>query len=177
VAGGKSGNGPGKNLPTWLVINLHISSSIVYSKPPWCSLLSNDIRRATFGDPDYRQRTAASSQWRLPSPAAILGSIFGYMVRFRLHNMVDELVKFDMVVNALPKECLRTLLDLDSYKTIKERLCDNHQLTEFQPVEKLHAMEALGDSVLIQCTVRVNVPKYSWKDLFLLILLYPRKAM
>jgi hypothetical protein len=62
----------------------------------------------------------------------------------------------------------------DSYKTIKERLFDNHQLTGFQPVEKLHAMEAVGDSVLIQCTVSVNVPEHSRKDLFLLILLYPR---
>ncbi len=32
--------------------------------------------------------------------------------RFRLRNIEDEQVKFDLVVNALPKECLRTVLDL-----------------------------------------------------------------
>jgi hypothetical protein len=32
--------------------------------------------------------------------------------RFRLRNIEDKQVKFDLVVNALPKECLRTVLDL-----------------------------------------------------------------
>jgi hypothetical protein len=32
--------------------------------------------------------------------------------RFRLRNVEDEQVKFDLVVNSLPKECLRTVLDL-----------------------------------------------------------------
>jgi hypothetical protein len=32
--------------------------------------------------------------------------------RFRLRNVEDEQVKFDLVVNFLPKECLRTVLDL-----------------------------------------------------------------
>jgi hypothetical protein len=31
-------------------------------------------------------------------------------------------------------------------ETIKDRLCEHHQLTEFQQVEKLHALEALGGS-------------------------------
>jgi hypothetical protein len=69
--------------------------------------------------------------------------------RFRLRNIEDEQVKFDLVVNALPKECLRTVLDLvtnppDAYEAIKERLSEHHNLTEFQRVEKIHAMEALG---------------------------------
>jgi hypothetical protein len=34
--------------------------------------------------------------------------------RFRLRNIEDEQVKFDLVDNALPKECLRTVLDLVS---------------------------------------------------------------
>ena len=68
-----------------------------------------------------------------------------------LRNIEDEQVKFDLVVNALPKECLRTVLDLvtnppeeDANEAIKERLCEHHNLTEFQRVEKIHAMEALG---------------------------------
>ncbi len=65
-------------------------------------------------------------------------------------NIEDEQVKFDLVVNALPKECLRTVLGLvtnppeeNAYKAIKESLSDHHNLTEFQRVEKIHAMEAL----------------------------------
>jgi hypothetical protein len=71
--------------------------------------------------------------------------------RFRMRNIEDEQVKFDLMVNALPKECLRTVLDLvtnppeeDAYEAIKERLSEHHNLTEFQRVEKIHAMEALG---------------------------------
>jgi hypothetical protein len=71
--------------------------------------------------------------------------------RFCLRNIEEEQVKFDLVINALPKECLRTVLDLvtnplekDAYQAIKERLSDHHNLTEFQRVEKIHAIEALG---------------------------------
>jgi hypothetical protein len=32
--------------------------------------------------------------------------------RFRLRNIKDDQVNFDLVVNALPKECLMTVLDL-----------------------------------------------------------------
>jgi hypothetical protein len=32
--------------------------------------------------------------------------------RFCLRNIKDEQVNFDLVVNALPKECLMTVLDL-----------------------------------------------------------------
>jgi hypothetical protein len=77
---------------------------------------------------------------------------FGIAVaKVRLRNIMDELVKFDMVVDALSKECLWTVLNLvtdpqedDSYETIKKRLCDHHQLTEYQQVKKLHAMVALS---------------------------------
>ncbi len=48
---------------------------------------------------------------------------------FCLRNIEDEQVKFDLVVNPLPKEDLRTVLDLvtnppeeDAYEAIKERL-------------------------------------------------------
>ncbi len=120
---------------------------------------------------DYGQRRAASSQnhggfLRLPLLCAENSEAwFGIAEsRFRLHNIEDEQVKFDLVVNPLPKECLRTVLDLvtnppeeDAYgaikerlsehhtahEAIKERLSEHHNLTEFQRVEKIHAMEAL----------------------------------
>ncbi len=60
-------------------------------------------------------------------------------------------LKFDLDVNVLPKECLRTVLDLvtnppeeDAYEAIKKRLSEHHNLTEFQRVERIHTMEALG---------------------------------
>ena len=81
--------------------------------------------------------------------------------RFRLRNIEDEQVKFDLVVNALPKECLRTVLDLvtnppeeDAYEAIKERLCEHHNLTEFQRVEKIHAMEAFAGGSPPSCFMR-----------------------
>jgi hypothetical protein len=51
----------------------------------------------------------------------------------------------------LPKESLPTVLDLiteppedDPYQQLKDRLCQSHQLTEFQRVEKLHQLDSLG---------------------------------
>jgi hypothetical protein len=40
--------------------------------------------------------------------------------RFHLRNIEDGQLKFDLMVNSLPKECLRTILDLvKPYKVIK----------------------------------------------------------
>jgi hypothetical protein len=71
--------------------------------------------------------------------------------RFRIKWVDDHQEMFDHVVNALPKESLRTVLDLitdppefDPYQQMKDRLCQSHQLTEFQRVEKLHQMDSLG---------------------------------
>jgi hypothetical protein len=70
--------------------------------------------------------------------------------RFRLKQVDDQMMRFDHVVNALPKECLRTVLDLvkdppedNPYDIIKDRLCSHHQLTDFERVEKLHAIGSL----------------------------------
>jgi hypothetical protein len=71
--------------------------------------------------------------------------------RFRLKHIDDEQEQFDHVVNALPKESLRVVLDLvthppedNPYTAIKDRLCAAHQLTDFQRVEKLFQMDSLG---------------------------------
>ena len=71
--------------------------------------------------------------------------------RFRLRRVDDEQEMFDHVVNALPKESLRTVLDLiteppeeNPYDQLKERLCSAHQLTDFQRVEKMFQMDSLG---------------------------------
>ena len=55
--------------------------------------------------------------------------------RFRIKRVDDQQEMFDHVVNALPKESLRTVLDLiteppedDPYQQLKDRLCQSHQL-------------------------------------------------
>jgi hypothetical protein len=72
--------------------------------------------------------------------------------RFRIKRVDDQQEIFDNVVNALPKESLRTVLDLitdppedDPYQQLKDCLCQSHQLTEFQCVEKLHQLDSLGE--------------------------------
>ncbi len=74
------------------------------------------------------------------------------ILRLGLLRQIDnEQQMFDMVVNALPKESLRMVLDLITdppedllYTEIKERLSSSHQLTDFQRVETLHTMDSLG---------------------------------
>jgi hypothetical protein len=71
--------------------------------------------------------------------------------RFRLQHVIEELEQFDHIMNSLPRESLRTVLDLVKhlpgeapYTALKERLCVAHQLTDFQRVEKLFQMDSLG---------------------------------
>jgi hypothetical protein len=71
--------------------------------------------------------------------------------RFRLKHVNEELKQFDHVMNSLPRESLRTVLDLVTHPpeeaphtALKERLCAAHQLTDFQCVEKLFQMVSLG---------------------------------
>jgi len=71
--------------------------------------------------------------------------------RFRMRNIFDEWVRYDHVVSSLSKDSLRLVLDLvtsppedDPYTTIKDRLQVSHQLTDYQRIEQLLAMDALG---------------------------------
>ena len=72
--------------------------------------------------------------------------------KFRLKRVTDELEKFDHLVGALSRESLRTVLHIvenppteNAYSVLKASLLSSHQLTNFQRIEKLHAMEALGN--------------------------------
>ncbi len=69
-------------------------------------------------------------------------------IPFRLRQIDEEQQMFDVVINALPKESLRTVLDLitDPPEDLPytDRLTSSHQLTDFQHVEKLHTMDSLG---------------------------------
>jgi|APCry1669189000_1035189.scaffolds.fasta_scaffold93070_1 hypothetical protein len=71
--------------------------------------------------------------------------------RFRMKGIFDEWVRYDHVVSALSRDSLRLVLDLvtsppedDPYTCIKERLQSSHQLTDYQRIEQLLAMDALG---------------------------------
>lgn len=72
--------------------------------------------------------------------------------KFRLQRITAELDKFDHLVGALSRESIRTVLHLveappaeNPYTALKESLMSSHQLTNFQRIEKLHHMEALGN--------------------------------
>ena len=71
--------------------------------------------------------------------------------RFRMRNIYDEWTRYDHVVSSLSKDSLRLVLDLvtsppedDPYTTLKARLLDSHQLTDYQRIEQLLAMDSLG---------------------------------
>ena len=71
--------------------------------------------------------------------------------RFRMKDIYDEWTRYDHVVSSLTKESLRLVLDLvtsppedDPYTTLKERLQSSHELTDYQRIEQLLAMDALG---------------------------------
>jgi len=71
--------------------------------------------------------------------------------RFRMRDIYDEWSRYDHVVSSLSKDSLRLVLDLvtsppedDPYTTLKARLLDSHQLTDYQRIEQLLAMDSLG---------------------------------
>ena len=72
--------------------------------------------------------------------------------RFRLRRVADEWDRFDCVVAALPKDTLRLVLDIVTtpppvapYTALKARILHTHERTDYQRIEQLMAMEALGD--------------------------------
>ena len=128
------------------------------------------------GSSDSYYTTASSSSYQLPAPVAapapapavpaapyrniVLPSFYVdrpaswfAMVegRFRLHGVLDEQNRFDLLVNALPKESSSLVVDVIEnppstyqYSILKQRLLAAHQLTDFQKIAKLHKMEPLG---------------------------------
>jgi hypothetical protein len=71
--------------------------------------------------------------------------------RFRMKRMYDEWDRYDCVVSSLSKDSLRLIMDLitappddEPYLAIKGRLLSTHQLTDYQRIEQLLAMDSLG---------------------------------
>ena len=72
--------------------------------------------------------------------------------RFRIRRLYDEWDRYDNLVSALTADSIRLVLDVvtnppeeDPYTFLKERLLGSHQLTDYQRIERLIAMDALGD--------------------------------
>ena len=71
--------------------------------------------------------------------------------RFRTKRIFDEWDRFDLTVAALSKESIQSVYQLvtspsedEPYTALKEGLLHNHQLTDYQRIEKLHALNNLG---------------------------------
>ncbi len=71
--------------------------------------------------------------------------------RFRTKRIFDEWDRFDLTVAALSKESIQLVFQLvtspsedEPYTALKEGLLHNHQLTDYQKIEKLHALDGLG---------------------------------
>jgi hypothetical protein len=71
--------------------------------------------------------------------------------RFRMKGIYEEWDRYDCVISALSKESLRMVMDVitappddDPYLTIKDRLLSSHELTDYQRIEQLLAMDGLG---------------------------------
>ena len=67
-----------------------------------------------------------------------------------MKNIYVKWVRYDHVISALSRDSLRIVLDLvtspledEPYTSIKESLQSSHQLTDYQRIEQLLAMDAL----------------------------------
>ena len=71
--------------------------------------------------------------------------------RFRTRRIFDEWDRFDLIVAALDSDTILSVHHLvtsppedEPYTALKEGLLHNHQLTDYQRIEKLFAVETLG---------------------------------
>lgn len=71
--------------------------------------------------------------------------------KFRLRNITDETVKFDHLLSALPEDVISSVLDVveqigdnQPYTQLKDRLLETHVLSDFEKLEILYKLPALG---------------------------------
>ncbi len=71
--------------------------------------------------------------------------------RFRLRQVDDQLVMFDHLLSALPEDVIASVLDVleeagedEPYDILKERLLETHVLSDFEKLELLFKVPALG---------------------------------
>jgi hypothetical protein len=116
---------------------------------------------APFGPVAAIYRTRLSAFW--PSnPASWFAKTEG---QFFLDGIVDETVKYYMVLHALPESTVDLISDLVEgplpelpYTQLKARLLAAHQLSDYQKVEKLSQIPPLGaqkPSVLLAAMLKL----------------------
>lgn len=71
--------------------------------------------------------------------------------QFVLNNIEAQNIKYYLVLNALPESTVALIADLvegdlpeDAYDQLRLRLMDAHHLNDYQKVEQLHSLPALG---------------------------------
>ena len=71
--------------------------------------------------------------------------------QFILNNIAEQNIKYYLVLNALPESSVALIADLvegdlpvDAYDQLRLRLMDAHHLNDYQKVEQLHTLPALG---------------------------------
>ena len=71
--------------------------------------------------------------------------------RFRLYQVTEEQLKFDLTVNSLSQDVAAAAVEIierppvqQPYTALKHRLLRALELTDFQKIERLHRMEPLG---------------------------------
>jgi hypothetical protein len=71
--------------------------------------------------------------------------------QFILNNIAEQNIKYYLVLNALPESSVALIADLvegdlpvDAYDQLRLRLMDAHHLNDYQKVEQLHSLPALG---------------------------------
>jgi hypothetical protein len=72
--------------------------------------------------------------------------------RFRVRRVYDEWDRYDNLVSALSQDSIRLVLDIvtnppeeEPYTHLKARLLHSHELTNYQRIEQLMALDSLGD--------------------------------
>ena len=71
--------------------------------------------------------------------------------RFRLHHVIEEQVKFDLLVTALPQSVAAAVVDVIDrppldypYMVLKHRLLEAHEISDYQKLEQLFKMGPMG---------------------------------
>lgn len=78
--------------------------------------------------------------------------------RFRLRDITQEQAMFDHLLSALPEDVIAAVMDVleeagdeQPYTILKERLLETHTLSDFEKVEQLLKLPALGGGSPHRC--------------------------
>jgi len=161
---GTAGRGPGSELdhpggPLYVPLP-RTSSSSYYSEPR--SHVSTYVPPQQYGQP-LTAAGAPPSYFPQPPPRIInvqlppfwnerpLSWFSAVEARFRLHHVVEEQIKFDLLVTALPQSAAAAVADaidrppLDyPYTALKHRLLEAHELSDYQKLEHLFKLGPMG---------------------------------